>query len=192
MPLLDHETHPAPSDSKPSPGSPKSKADKRKQTIIAIGAVLTVALTYLLYRRSQNASATTPAASTAGTPVDTSGGGVAGSDGGGASDASLLGQIGSDYTQLLTQMGTLGKRVNAASATNKSQAANIASLRKRETSQAHRIALLKAREEKLAKEVHAHKATNHKKKPVHHVRHHPNVPRNAHPNLHPKHPVTMS
>jgi hypothetical protein len=99
-PLIGHHTDTGSG----SHGKPSSKADKRKQTIIAVTAVIGVLLTYLLWRRSTSSSvsASSPAAATPTADGVSSGGTSAGADYSGALNA-----LGSELSQLQTSVGTL-------------------------------------------------------------------------------------
>lgn len=78
----------------------KNKDDKRKQTIIAVSAVLGVLLTYILIRRSQAASAT--GASTA-TPLSTASTATPATDATSTALGNISNQLGALTSQLTSQ-----------------------------------------------------------------------------------------
>ena len=90
-------------------GSASKKADKRKQTIIVITAIVGVILTYLLYRRSQAAQAFngTATSSPDSSPAPNEGIGTGGSSGGGADYSGAMNTLGSQLAQLTTANSTL-------------------------------------------------------------------------------------
>lgn len=101
--LGEHETHNGGSSS----NSPKSKADKRKQTIIAITGVVAVLLTYLLWRHSTQSSGSTAqnySEPTGGTEAD---------NGGGASSPNYSDAMNSIGSQLTTMQGQLQSQQSA-------------------------------------------------------------------------------
>lgn len=174
------ESHGEPGAHKPA----ASKADKRKQTIIAITAVVGVLLTYLLWRRSTTASASSGDTSTP-QPEGVSDAGT----GGGASNgdySGALNAVGSELSQLQTQIGTL----TTANGNLTDQLGHLQDVKSAQGAQIHHLATVVQSHEKaqisqqakkdkqihtLEKQVHAlkgnahaaHKNTAHHKKAVH-------------------------
>lgn len=170
--MLGHETH-----SNGTSAPTGKKADKRKQTIIAIAAVVGVLLTYLLWRRSTSQAASSGATDYA-QPSGVAGDG--GSAGTGADYSGAFNAIGSQLTTMQGQMQSqqsqydnleeeFNSKIQSLTATQRAQGAQI----HHQAGVIHDTTQAQGQQiHHIASVVHAHEAAN---KHVHHAAAHHNT-----------------